>query len=68
MRANTIAAGPLAGALKNLSCLRHGMPPPYCGIQASRNCCRKRFSARGRSRPNSSEARCMASANHAISS
>ena len=40
--------GPLAGALKNRSCLRHGIPPPASGIQDPTNWPQRLASARFR--------------------
>ena len=51
LAADRVPAGPLAGALKNWSCLRHGMPPPSSGTQALRNCSESLLSALGLSTP-----------------
>ncbi len=61
-------AGPLAGALKNWSDLRHGMPPPSSGTQALTNCSESVFRADCLSIPTSRPARSNASANQAMSS
>ena len=67
-RARKMAAGPFAGALKNWSCLRHGIPPPSSGTQAVMNCSVSVSSALGRSTPAIRPARSSASANQAMSS